>query len=278
MFFRLEPHDYARGESLFAPMHDHLAVRAVLAGKFLGEVYVDDAIHPRAGIVIVARRRFYLAGDAHNVQFNLALQQFFAETVYPQAIQAGKKLLGLYFEPSDWAMQMSVILKNKNAIQPPRYHFLLKRLEHDWRDLLPSDFSIRLVDRALLADMNIRGLDELTQEMQSERASVGDFLDQSFGVCLIHDNAVAGFCLSEYNVGDACEVGIETHHAFRKRGLATAMASALIEHALARGVKNIGWHCYASNLASVATAQKIGFEKVRDYTIFQAWYDEPSRP
>lgn len=278
MIFKLEPNNYARVESLFAPMHDHLTVRAMLAGKFLGEVYVDDPLSPRAGIAIVARRRFFLAGDAHNAQFNFALQNFFDETVYPQAIQAGKKLLGLYFEPSVWTTQMDVILKNKNPTQPLRHHFLLKQLNHNWRDLLPSDFSIRLVDRALLADASIRGLDELAEEMQSERPSVDEFLDQGFGVCLIHDNAIAGFCLSEYNVGDACEVGIMTHPAFRKRGLATAMASAFIEHARTHGVTDIGWHCYASNLASVATAEKVGFEKVRDYTIFQAWYDKPKRP
>jgi RimJ/RimL family protein N-acetyltransferase len=46
------------------------------------------------------------------------------------------------------------------------------------------------------------------------------------------------------------------------------MASALIEHALSQGVFKIGWHCYAHNEASVATARKVGFEKVQDYVVF----------
>jgi len=43
------------------------------------------------------------------------------------------------------------------------------------------------------------------------------------------------------------------------------MASRLVEHALLHGITQIGWHCYARNQASVATALKVGFVKQADY-------------
>jgi GNAT superfamily N-acetyltransferase len=133
---------------------------------------------------------------------------------------------------------------------------------------------LRFVDRALLAETHLKNLGDLVQEICSERASVQDFLDQSFGVCVLHGTEIVGWCLSEYNSGQRCEVGIQTWPAYRRQGLATAMASALIEHALDRGLTEIGWHSWASNTPSIATARKVGFRKVKDYPVYFAWFDE----
>ncbi|MBI5649586.1 MAG: GNAT family N-acetyltransferase [Chloroflexi bacterium] len=272
MIYELAAYDYPKVKSLFAPMRDHLAVTSILADKTPGKIVVDDPRNPRAALAAIKRRRLFLVGDTRNDQFNRALAQFFADTLYPQAIQAGDKLFGLYFEPRDWEDRLRVILPDKSPTQPLRQHYLLKHPVRDWRALLPTDFSIRSVNRDLLADARIQNREELIEEMRSERASVDDFLKKSFGVCLIHADAIAGFCLSEYNVDTACEIGIMVGEPFRRRGLATALASAFIARALLRGVTQIGWHCYARNLASAATARKVGFELEREYTIFQAGY------
>ncbi len=61
--------------------------------------------------------------------------------------------------------------------------------------------------------------------MTSERPSE-DFLRRSFGQCLVHNGAIAGWCLSEYNSGPRCEVGIAVAEPYQRRGLATTMAIA----------------------------------------------------
>jgi hypothetical protein len=43
------------------------------------------------------------------------------------------------------------------------------------------------------------------------------------------------------------------------------MTTALIEEAALRGYSQVGWHCYESNLASIATALKVGFRKSHEY-------------
>jgi RimJ/RimL family protein N-acetyltransferase len=119
----------------------------------------------------------------------------------------------------------------------------------------------------------VTGLDALREEMCSERASVDDFLVHSFGICPIHESgALAGWCLSEYNTGDRCEVGIASLPPYQRLGLATAVGSAFVELAASRGIARIGWHCYAGNAASAATALSIGFEKIEDYPALVAWY------
>ena len=105
-------------------------------------------------------------------------------------------------------------------------------------------------------------------EMVSERPSVEDFLQRSFGVCLLHDGAVVGFCLSEYNWAGRCEVGVWTAEAHRQRGLGKLMSLALVEQAMQRGYTEVGWHCWANNLPSAALACSAGFALQRDYLVY----------
>ena len=135
-----------------------------------------------------------------------------------------------------------------------------------------------MVDADLLAQDSLESITALREETTSERPSMEDFLAKSFGVCALHENALAGWCLSEYNTEGRCEIGIETVSPFRKRGLATALTLALLEHAFAKGYTEVGWHCFKRNAASGNTARKAGFDKVRDYPAFIVWYDEANRP
>lgn len=273
MMYALEPSDYDEARSLFQPMHHHLAVTAIVEGSVPTQIYVDHPTHPRAALTW-NHCRFYLVGEPNNEQFNQAIRQLFTETIYPQALQAGEDLFVLYYEPGGWEPKIDVILKDKFPIRVERQFYTREALKNDWRARLPKGFSLKLVDRALLDDGRLKNLAYLTAEMCSERQSAEDFLEKSFGVCLVRDDEIVGWCLSEYNSADRCEVGIETRADYRRRGLATVMASTLVEQALSRGISQIGWHCYASNTASVATALKVGFEKQRDYPVYLAYLDE----
>jgi GNAT superfamily N-acetyltransferase len=97
---------------------------------------------------------------------------------------------------------------------------------------------------------------------------VEDFLKKSFGYYILKGDALASWCLSEYNVGDRCEVGVATVDEHQQRGLATAATLALVEQALSTGCHRIGWHCWSRNTPSVALALRAGFEKVRDYSVY----------
>jgi RimJ/RimL family protein N-acetyltransferase len=120
--------------------------------------------------------------------------------------------------------------------------------------------------------------DHLRSEMCSERASVEDFVAKNFGICLVYADEIVSWCLSEYNLGPRCEVGIETVAAYRRRGLGTLVARALVEHALAHGYSQIGWDCWADNRPSAATAQKAGFRKVSDYPVYFARHEAAPDP
>lgn len=269
----LDPTQRELARPILQSLDHHLAVDCIFAGTVPAQIYVDDLECPQAALA-VASRRLFLARTADNETFNRSLQHFFDETLYPQAQAAGEEMFVLYYQPAAWAEAIDQILRDKYPLHSQRQYYAFKELHHDWRSMLPLGFSLRYADRQLVNDPKIKNPDFLTEEMCSERESVADFLNQSFGLCLVHEDEIVGWCLSEYNFEDGCEVGIAISQPYQRRGFATLLASAFIEEAISRGISYIGWHCYASNAPSVATALKVGFEKVADYPICLAWYHE----
>lgn len=263
----LQPSEFAKVEPLFVGMEDHLGLYAMLHGCVSGEVFVDHPASPRAALASIHQRRFFLAGLPGESEFIEELQGFFTEKVYPSAREKHEQAFLVYYNPEDCHETLNKIFKGTQLIHTERQYYICTNLQSDQRASLPEGFKLRSVDWALLADQNLKNIASLVKEMCSERTSVEDFLQHSFGVCATSGGEIAGMCLSEYNCLDRCEVGIITMEAYQQRGLATAMASALIKEAQSRGIAQIGWHCYTSNKPSVATALKVGFIKQADYPV-----------
>jgi GNAT superfamily N-acetyltransferase len=267
----LEPVDYDRVRPLFHALDDHLAATAILEGVAPATVYVDTPARPQVAFTWTGYR-FFLVGSPGEAGFNEAVRQLFAETIYPQARASRREMLELKCAPAGWEDVIGTILPDKAPIiKAWRHYYRLRELKADWRVLLPHGFRIEFITAALLDLTHLANLDALRDEMCSERPSVEDFLAKSFGVCALHDDdALAGWCTSEYNSGNRCEIGIGTLEPYQRRGIATAMGCAFVEHALSIGVTEIGWHCWARNTSSIATALKIGFEIVREYPTYLA--------
>ena len=273
MMIELPKDEYSRVQPLFARMEHHLAVQAILSGQTPATVLVDDPVHPHTSL-IWNNYRCYLAGASNDHEVSAALQPLVSEVIAPRALAAGAPVLVFYFDPGEWQDRIAALLPHKRVIPALRQYYTLRSHPRDWRTLLPAGYTLRAVDATLLGDAGWRNLDRLEGEMCSERPSVTDFLAHSFGVCLTHDDEIAGWCLSEYNRKDRCEVGIETIEVHQRRGLATVMTLALCERAFANGIVQIGWDCWARNIASAATARKAGFELLCDYPAALAWLIE----
>lgn len=257
---------------LFPDLDVHLAVKALLAGNVPGHVYVDDPRDPRAALAWIGHR-FYLGGSPQEAAFNRELGRFFTGTIYPEGRAAGEEGFVVKCTVPEWVGQIDVLLPGKFPLAERQHYYVGQEVRHNWRAMLPPGITFRLVDRALLEE-DLGGLDDLREEMQSERPSVDEFLDKSFGFVPVHGREVIGWCLSEYNCGDRCEVGIATAEGYRRQGLATAIASAFVEYARAHGINHVGWHCDAENAGSNATARKLGFAQALVYPAYLCLYDD----
>ncbi len=263
----LHPNSYELIRPLLLGMDFHLVGRSILAKQTPAQIFVDNHEQPKA-MFAQAGHRYILAGDSEIDSFNLGIRKMFTNVIFPQAIAAGEEGFGIYYDAPAWEEKMDALLTGRETIHANREYYACKGLKQKWQDAMPEGFQLHMVNADLLANTDLKHLETLKEEMTSERPSVDDFLAKSFGVCAIHENELAGWCLSEYNADGRCEIGIETTRDFRQRGIATALTLAFLEYAFSHGINEVGWHCFKRNEASAKTALKAGFDKICDYKYY----------
>lgn len=262
---------FEKARPLFAPFH-LLLIDSILAGLTPATIYVDDVAEPQTAVTWF-HGRLLLAGQATpsgiTAVRNLLLTQYKAETH-----AAGLEAFVLYSAPN-WQIDAADLLPGLKVIPALRHYYRLDARDRQWVTAVPEGLQLRQVDAELLADPTIQNLVWVTEEMVSERPSIADFLEKSFGYCVVSGNEVVAWCMSEYNTGHRCELGIATAEAWQRQGLARLTATAVIAEALQHGIHDIGWSCWANNRASVGTAVALGFTHVQEQPVHLLfWADE----
>lgn len=270
--FELAEEHHAGLLPLFQPMEMHLAPQAALAGHSTGRVWVDTRRSPSTAL-LQRGDRYYLYGDPGVEGISGRLEALFLEQVFPQMQQAGRGGLPLFYEPPGWEAPLRALFEARYPVHSLRHYYELEILPDAAPTASASAFDIRPIDEALLAQAHLENMDDLIEEIHSEAPSLEHFLEHCFGFVALDGETIAGMCLSEYNLPGRCEVGIITLPKYRRRGIAAALAGALVRRAWEQGVERIGWHCYATNRASIATALKTGFRKVCEYPVLDVYLD-----
>jgi RimJ/RimL family protein N-acetyltransferase len=213
--------------------------------------------------------RFYLVGRPDGERACGELNTLFTGTIAPQALSRGVNGFVLHCHSDDWQPVIEAALAPYKPTRYPRHYYeLTAPPDPSWRERLPAGYTLRRVDEALLANEALVHHGRLAAEVVSEGGTTEDFLRQRFGFCLLQDDELAGWCLSEFNSDQRCEVGIETIETHQRQGVATSVGHALAEHAFAHGLRAIGWHCWAGNTPSIATALRLGYQKQQEYAIY----------
>lgn len=269
-FHLLNPQDYPAILPLFEVEDYHLAPLSVLSGTANGQVYTTNSAGTAVtSVLLVSGQRYYLAGIADDSAFNHALYEWLKRQLFALR-SVGEWGVVLHLTQPGWQQAVGPILLAQGAFSASNLAFE-RELSQDQplaQLVQATGYSLRLVDADLLSEVGLAGRDDLLAELVSERSSTDDFLARSYGYALIYQSDIVGWCLSEYNLGNRCEVGIATAEGHQRRGLATASGLAFLELARANGIRRVGWHCWARNLASSATAERLGFYLVHACTCY----------
>lgn len=253
---------------MFGGLEEHLAVEAVAQGAAAGRLWVDDPQAPRSAVIWVQHRVFVAEEDDASKG--------------PEGLNGVVREIAAAAQArGDWGV--GVYAAEGLKWEPVLDGLAWKSIEREYWEIGSEEWkplgaagqaepaarlALRAVDRELVTAAGFGRMEQLREEMCSERPSVEDFLAHSFGVCLVDEdqNALAGWCLSEYNCGNRCEVGIEVVEAYQRQGLGTLLARVLCEEAFTqRKIRRVGWHCLAANAASGATARRAGLRLVKRY-------------
>ena len=241
----------------------HALVTALFEGCATARLFVDDPAAPRAG-VIVCNSRVLCAGEVTPTDFVDEMARTFSNELIPAHRARGNDAFLVYAAGEAWNDTLQPLFAGRSLYHGTRQYYEVTDFTPRPELSLPDGFSMQLITPEFLSS-EVTGLDAVREEMCSERVSVDDFLARSFGLCPVYANEVAGWCMSEYNVGDRCEIGIATTPKYQRQAVATLATWSFLVEAHRRGYRRVGWDCWTRNVASVATARKAGFTFIEEY-------------
>ncbi len=263
MPFLLEADAYPSVSRLFEELSAyHLAVPSVLAVGLTGRVYVDEPSRPTSAILIPSNKyRVYLGGEPSAQLLADVIHLLYEPTV------AQSYWFMPHYPSSAWEPIIEHVLQGLGTSHSLRHYYRLTESSLPGASPLPDTIILSQISQALVDDASLVNRDLLIDEIHSESPSLEYFFRHHFGFCALDGRQIVGWCLAEYQCESRYELGIGTIEAYQRQGIATHLASAVIQQAFAEGATEIGWDCWASNSASVATALKLGFQKEREYPV-----------
>jgi RimJ/RimL family protein N-acetyltransferase len=275
MFQELKPDRFEFVRSLFQGFDYSLSVQAAIEGNNPGRIFVDDIHDPRTGLALTVEG-YLLAGESEDLETIGALQRLFKEKIFTgEVFVNGDSSMSLAIHPQTWEEKLPALIPTHEVEKSERYHYLCHELKFDWRDHIPEGYSVRRVDSALLDDTEILFPDPLSEWMDYEQVwwTKENFLAKGISYAVLHGHEIAAWCTPDCVAGDRIDVGIITHPAHRRQGLAAVVVAATVEECFSQGFSAVGWHCNVGNLGSWKTAEKVGFERNREYAYYYYIYD-----
>ena len=260
----VSPQDGQLARPLFHQLeHSHALVTAFFDGCAAARLFVDDHVSPRSAM-IVCNSRVLWAGDTCETVFAAEMARVFSDELIPAHRGRGNDAYLVCVSGGARNTPLQLLFPMYHLHQGTRQYFEIVDFAPNAELPLPDGFSIQSITREFLSS-GMNGLEAVREEMCSERASVDDFLARSFGLCPVYENEIVGWCMSEYNVGRRCEIGIATAPKHQRKGIATLVTERFLAAAHRRGYTRVGWDCWSRNEASAATARKAGFNLIEEY-------------
>jgi RimJ/RimL family protein N-acetyltransferase len=276
MIYELKESEFEETRPLFRPLAEQPFCTAVLAGIHPGRVFVDDPDQPRTACVTREDSWCFLAGDPGNDDFNRALNQ----AIYSREV-IGEEVPALLFtcHPEGWHGPLATILHPRQPIPMPRRHYVGYEVKYDWRAALQEGFVVHPMDETLLTHPGLTVPDEVKETIEKWRSPASTRFSD-FGFVTIHSDAttqeaeVVSWATVDAIVAGIGDAGLFTVARYRRRGLATITTAAAVEYGLSQGVSAVNWTCAESNVGSIRIAEKLGFQRRPDYTMYYFVFDE----
>ena len=273
--YELDATEYGKARGLFDGFDYSLSIQSAIEGNNPGRIFVDDPAQPRTALALTIEG-YLLAGDDGNPTTNEALRRLLREQIFTGKVFVnGDWSMSLAVHPETWEARLPELIPTHEIEKLERYHYLCRAVKLDWRNHVPDGYTVHRVDRALLHSPDITFPEPLREwgNVEEVWGSVDNLMSKGVSFCIVHGNEVVSWCVSDCVAGDRISVGIVTRSVHRRRGLATVAVAATVEYCLSHGFSAVGWHCNADNVGSWKTAEKVGFERAREYAYYFYIFD-----
>lgn len=229
---------------------------AVVDRAVSGRIYVDDIDDPKTYYIVHRYGMSLLGGVCTNEKFN---QDFFNYVVNKNKTRTAVEWMQVF--PTGW----NEILKWPGLELNTRVNFTFdERRYRAFREKIVHDslISIKRMSAGLFDKMT----GSVTPKMFWN--SFEDFDKNGIGFCLFYDNELAATSFTSFLAPGKLELGIETVPAFRSKGLAAIVCSALIDYCIENNLEPL-WACRLENTSSYQLAKKLGFVVTKEMAYYK---------
>lgn len=243
MLEKVENRDLERLKNLFKDIRFHMG-NSVLDGA-MGEAYTDNISNPKFAILIV-RKFCFMSGNIEKEDLykliNSKLKQYI---IIPS--NNLKNTIEEVFKDNINKLERYSIKKNPLFDNKKLKEYIIK---------MPKEYSIQEIDKNIAERIKEEKFINITDNYEKN----------GIGYYCIYNNEIIGVASSDIFYKDGIEVNIKVKDEYRRKGIATALASELILKCLEKN-KKISWD--AANLWSVGLAEKLGFKYDSTYNIYK---------
>jgi RimJ/RimL family protein N-acetyltransferase len=242
---------------------------AVMAGRNPGWVFINDEHSPRAALVWASGTEgFYLVGDPSCAVFVDGLRELF-----DSVLDARLRSLGVGWcevgGDEGWDPVIKGVLANRTVSTSCQ---LVYTLEHspsvDGEE--PHDVRHREVvemRREAVEGLTGRGAGFVARKLDRFWGDRESFYAGGIGYMYVLEGEAVSVCFSGFVTEATHAIDIETEEAYRERGFAESVGRAFVARGLGRGLR-LHWDCMGDNVASFRLAERLGFKRVGQYTLF----------
>lgn len=224
---------------------------------YMGKAYADNKKNPTAAEIIVGELVFF-AGDPNVEAAEELLNNLPGECFVVASTDGWKNCIEKIHEGHADKFQRYAFKKDKKYLN---YNHIKSFLS-----MLPEGYELKKVDRAIAYDKSFH---EVSEDFTAQFDSIEDYLNRGVGFCILHEGKVVCGASSYSIYNNGIEIQIDTQPKYRRKGLATVAAAALILDCLDSGIYP-SWD--AANLTSVHLAEKLGYVMDEPYDAYHIKY------
>jgi RimJ/RimL family protein N-acetyltransferase len=246
----LPPTDYVRLLSLVqrGEIRSHLAfIYTLLEERQEGKVFVDDLDNPRTALLCPASGFYFLYGDADTDCFD----RFVPELLAAHLVD----LSAVYATSIPWQKKLATLLRKE--FTRVGFEFSAGSAPVDWRDRIPAGLTLETLTAPVIAKWN----PDIMHWVVDVWGGPQGFEARSFGYCLLAEDRIVSIAAACAIGRGEAEIEVATAPDFQRRGLATLVCSAFVEHCLCQGLRPT-WSCGTGHTTSAALGQKLGFVRL----------------
>jgi RimJ/RimL family protein N-acetyltransferase len=265
------PADLTALRPLFAGQPTVFFLDAMIAGNCAFRAWSGGAGQPGSALLWDERDLIFLIGKADDPDFNADLAFLLSEIILPQADSHGRDAFLFHTSSEDWDAVVTPLLPGFTFNRYPRVIYEeVAAPPSGWRKSVPPGLLIRPIDRKLLAETSLEGMESLIEEIECCWPSKKRFLEMGFGAAVLDGRKIVSRITAEYASPGTIGIGIATEEPYRGRGLAAAATFAFLEMCAERRLAP-HWDAWKNNVPSVRAAEKAGFIHPIDYSALLAY-------